>query len=176
MNNEEEKQSPTEEELEELIKELKKLEEQKKKGSKKKPKGILMIEFGGVYHPNFIVNFLFSMIINITLAYVIISLFQFAYFEDLVDYIYFILAYSVIEWIVREFITRKYLSLIIKSFGMILYFSYIFIAFMLDHYLFNGNVTFHHETQLVAFVTIFVIIRYIIGTSIRRYFRKQVMR
>jgi len=176
MSNEEEKKTPTEEEIKELIEELKKIEKHKKQGNRKRPKGILMIEFGGVYHPNMIVNFLFSLLMNVTLGYVVITVFNFAFIRELTDYILFIVLYSVIEWVIREWITRKQLSLIIKSFGMILYFIYIFLMYALDRYVFIGNVTFYHETQIVAFVTIFVLLRYIIGTSIRRYFRKQSMR
>ena len=78
---EKEKEQPSEkelEELEELIETLKKLEEERSKRenhNNKKP-SILTIEFGGVFHTNIVVNFLFQLIINITLAYLVIQLFQ----------------------------------------------------------------------------------------------------
>lgn len=178
-DNEEINDSPTEEELEELeklLKELKELDEESKKSGKKRRRSLLTIEFGGVYHPNRIVNFLFSLLINISLSYTIISLFNFVEFENLYHYMGFIVTYSVIEWYVRDFITRRYLHLIIKSFGMIFYFSYLTLIFLLDYFVFVGNFTFKHATNVVAFLTIFVIVRYIIGTAIRRHFRRQLMR
>jgi hypothetical protein len=166
---------PSDEELEELIKQLKELEKQNDKRKKRGP-GLLTIEFGGVYHPNRIINFIFSMIINITFSYTIISLFKFANYKTLEYFLLFIVVYSCIEWGLREYIIRNYIQFVIKSFGFIFYFSYLILLYVLDQFVFVGNFTFVHATNIVAFLTIFVIVRYIIGTAIRRYFRRQLLR
>lgn len=177
MDDKEKIDKPSEEELEELLEELKELEKQRQKQKKKRPKGIIAIEFGGVYHPNRAINFIFSMIINITLSYVIISLFQLANFENIYYFIGFIVTYSIVEWFVRDFITQRYLQYIIKTFGMIFYFTYLVLLYFIDIFVFIGrSFEFKHETTIVAFLTIFVIVRYILGVSIRRYFRRQLMR
>lgn len=168
--------SPSEEELEELIEQLKELnEENQKRKKRKRPRG-LSIEFGGFYHPNRIVNFIFSLIINISLSYTIISIFDFAEYDHLFYFLAFIVVYSFIEWYVRDFITTRYIQYVLKSFGMIFYFAYLGLIFVLDYFVFVGNFTFKHAYHVVAFLTIFVIVRYIIGTTIRRYFRRQLMR
>ena len=171
-----EKYNPSEEELEALIKQLKELEENQKKLKKKKKRNFIAIEFGGVYHPNSIVDFLFSVIINISLAYLVIQLFSFATFDSLLYFIYFIVAYSILESVAKTYITIKFFSYIIKSFGFILYLTYILLLYILDIFVFVGNFTFNHEYHIVAFATIFIIIRYIIGTSIKRYLRRSLMR
>ena len=125
---ENEKEQPSEkelEELEELIETLKKLEEERSKreehnNNNKKP-SILTIEFGGVYHTNSVVNFLFQLVINITLAYLVIQLFQFAEFKDIYMYLLFIGVYTVIESTIKTYITMKFFKYIIQSMGFILY-------------------------------------------------------
>jgi len=166
------------EELEELIETLKKLEEERssrEKQNKKKP-SIITIEFGGVFHTNIIVNFLFQLVINITLAYCVIQFFHFAEFKDIYMYLLFIGVYTVIENIVKTFITIKFFKYIIQSMGFILYLSYLGIFYVLDVYLFTNTFTFTHAYHIVAFVTIFVVFRYFIGTWIKRYLRSKVMR
>ncbi len=169
----EEKKPPTEEELEELMETIKKLEEERKKQQKKAPKGLLVIEFGGVYHLNPIINFLFSVLINLTLALIIIEFFGFATYKNELTFIGFIVTYSVIEEFAKNFVTMRYLQYIIKSFGFVLYLVYMVIFYLIDQYIFiNGTFDFKHEYYIVAFVTIFVLSRYFIGTSIRRSLRR----
>lgn len=167
-----EKRPPSEEELEELMETIKKLEEERKKQQKKRPKGLLVIEFGGVYHLNPIVNFLFSLLINITLALIIVELFGFATYDNAWIFVGFIATYSVIEGIVKHYVTIHYLQYIIKTFGFILYLLYLVIFYVVDQYIFiEGLFDFKQEYYIVSFVTLFVLIRYFIGTSIRRSLR-----
>lgn len=177
--NEKEKPSAQElEELEELIETLKKLEEERSKREEhnnKKP-SILTIEFGGVYHTNIVVNFLFQLVINISLAYLVIQLFQFAEFNDIFMYLAFIGVYTLVETLVKTIITVKLFKYIIQSMGFILYISYLIIFYILDVYIFTDTFTFTHAYHIVAFVTIFVIFRYFVGTWVKRYLRSKVAR
>lgn len=167
------------EELEDLIETLKQLEEERNKReqqNKNNKPNILTIEFGGVYHTNIVVNFLFQLVINISLAYLVIQVFHFAEFNDIYMYLSFIGVYTIIEAIVKTFITIKFFKYIIQSMGFILYLSYLTIFYMLDVYIFRNTFTFTHEYHIVAFVTIFVVFRYFIGTWIKRYLRSKVVR
>ena len=70
---------PTEEEkkeLENLLKAIKELEENKNKEKANTKKGFIAIEFGGVFHHNLYINFAFTYILNLTLAFIIIQLFN----------------------------------------------------------------------------------------------------
>ena len=175
MDENNENRQPTEEEIDELLQKIKELEEQNKQKNKR-PRGFFTIEFGGAYHPNMIVNFLFSLIMNISLSYLIINVFDFASYTYVLSFVLFIIVYSIIESIIKEYVIRRHLQLVIRSFGMIFYFSYIVILFVLDRYVFVGTFTFNHEVLMVAFISIFVVVRYFLGTSIRRYFRRQSLR
>jgi hypothetical protein len=169
------------EELEELIETLKKLEEEQKKQTNnkkpKRPKGMLTIEFGGSYHPNPIVHFLFSLIINISLSYLIVQVFGFAAFDDIYMYLLFISLYTVLEGLARFYITMKFFKYVVQSMGFILYLVYLILFYILDVYVFKGNTfTFNHAYHIVAFVTIFVIVRYFVSVQIKRYLRSRAMR
>lgn len=181
-NHDPEKDSPSEqelEELEELIETLKKLEDernkQEEKNNKKRP-NIVTIEFGGVYHTNIIVNFLFQLVINISLALLVIEVFQFAEYKDIYMYLMFIGVYTVVEAVIKTIITVKFFKYIIQSMGFILYLSYLLIFYVLDVYIFTETFTFTHAYHIVAFVSIFVVFRYFIGTWIKRYLRSKVAR
>jgi hypothetical protein len=166
------------EELEELIESLKKLEEERnlrEKQNNNKP-SILTIEFGGVYHTNILVNFLFQLVLNITLAYLVIQVFQFAEFKDIYMYLLFIGVYTVIESILKTYITIKFFKYIIQSMGFILYLTYLILFFVLDVFVFKNTFTFTHEYHIVAFVTMFIILRYFVGTWIKRYLRSKMVR
>lgn len=176
-----EKEQPSEqelEELEELIETLKKLEEERKKREDhngRKP-SILTIEFGGVYHTNILVNFLFQLVINISLSYLVIQVFHFAEFKDIYMYLLFIGVYTVIESIIKMYITVKYFKYIIQSMGFILYILYLILFYTLDVFVFKNTFTFTHAYHIVAFVTIFVVFRYFVGTWIKRYLRSKIVR
>jgi len=165
-------QPPSEEELKELMETIKQLEEEQKKNKKKTPKGMFVIEFGGVYHPNLIINFLFSLLMNISIAVLIVELFNYAEYINEFVFILFVFTYTVIEGFVKYFMTVYYIQYVIKTFGFLYYLAYIGIFYITDMYLFTGNLfRFTHEYTFVAFTTIFVIGRYILGTSIRRHIR-----
>lgn len=164
---------PTEEELEELMNTIKKLEEEQKKMKKKKPRGFFVIEFGGAYHSNLIIDFLFSLLINLTLSLVIIEVFGLATYKSEIVFIAFIAIYSLIEAFFKYFITVYFIQYVIKTFGFIFYFIYLTIFFVVDHYIFTEDLfNFTHEYFIVAFVSLFVLIRYFIGVNIRRRLRR----
>lgn len=164
---------PTDEELEELMETIKKLEEEQQKKKKKRPKGLLVIEFGGVYHTNPVIDFLFSFIMNVTISVIIIEVFGLATYQNELVFIAFIGVYSILELFVKQFLTVYFLQYIIKSFGFVFFIGYLIIFYIVDQYLFTGKLfNFNHEYFIVAFVTLFVLIRYFLGTQIRRRLRR----
>lgn len=164
---------PTDEELEELMETIKKLEEDQKNKKIKRPKGLLVIEFGGVYHTNPIIDFLFTFLMNVTLSLFIIEIFGLATYQSELTFIAFIAVYTVVELFVKQFLSLYFLQYIIKSFGFVLFVGYLIIFYIIDQYLFTGSLfNFNHEYFIVAFVTLFVIIRYLLGTQIKRRLRK----
>ena len=178
MNQEPDNQhEPSEEELEELKEVIKKLEElrqqQDKKPGKRPRKPFIAIEFGGVFHHNQVINFVFGFVVNLFFAYFIIELFSFARYSDILYLIGLVLIYSVIEEVFRTYLMMRQFPLIMKSFGTVFYFGYLVIFFLLDQYLFVSSFNFVNATLLVFFVLIFTLTRYFFGTSLRRYFRRR---
>lgn len=171
---------PTEEELEELKEVIKKLEElqknQEKKPGKPPRRPLIAIEFGGVFHHNPIVNFSFGFIVNLFFAYVVIELFQFAQYNDILYLTALVLVYSIAEELFRHYVFMKHFTLIMRSFGTIFYFGYLMIFFILDQWIFIDSFNFINGTLIVFFVLIFTGLRYFFGTSLRRYFRHRNMR
>lgn len=172
----------TEEELEELRAVIKKLEELQKdqKGPKipqKKPRRpMIAIEFGGVFHHNRVINFVFSFILNFTFAFFVIEIFNFAVYNDIMNLVLMIFVYSMAEEFFRTYVLMKHFSIILKSFGTVFFFGYIVIFFILDQYIFVSTFNFINETLLAFFVLIFTLSRYYFGMNVRRYLRKKEMR
>ena len=163
----------TEEELEKLLKAIEKLEEDSKNQNKKKRKrrSFIAIEFGGVFHHNRFINFIFSFILNLAIAYTVIEVFSFATYDDFLYIVLFILAYSILEYILRLYLYLKHFKWIIKSFGTLFYFVYILIFYFLDYYVFVNVIEFDQAVLLMAFITLFTVIRYFISMFLRRRLR-----
>ncbi|QMS84880.1 hypothetical protein [Candidatus Xianfuyuplasma coldseepsis] len=176
MNQEPEKNNQNEEELEELrevIKKLEELQKQQNKTPKKRPRRpFIAIEFGGVFHHNRIINFVFSFILNFTFAFFVIEIFDFAVYSDIINMVALMLLYSVVEEFYRTYLLMKHFSLILKSFGTIFFFGYIVIFFVLDQYVFIKTFNFVNGTLLAFFVLIFTLTRYFFGTYLRRFLRR----
>lgn len=171
---------PTEEEkkeLESLLKAIQELEVNKaqEEGVKNK-KGFIAIEFGGVFHHNLFVNFTFNFILNLTLIFLLIELFNFATYDHIIYIILFILSYTIIESVYRIYVLMNHFQVIIKSVGFVFFFGYIIIFFLLDRYLFAGTIDFIDESVFVVFVGMFTVIRYVLSYLLRQNFRKRNLR
>lgn len=171
--------TPSEEEkkeIESLLKAIKELEENKKNEKAKRKKGFIAIEFGGVFHHNLFVNFAFTYILNLTLAFIIIQFFNFASYDSIVYLALFLLGYTIIESVFRIYVLLNHFQFIVKSLGFIFFFGYVIIFFALDQYIFGQTITFMNETLFVVFVGMFTIIRYILSYLLRQNFRKRNLR
>lgn len=172
------KQQPSDKEIEELKEVMKKIQElqevQKKKKDKKRPRRpVIAIEFGGVFHHNRFVNFAFTFIVNFTFMFFLLELYEFAVYYDILYLVAVVGIYTLLEETYRTFILMRYFKIILKTFGTIFYFGYLLIFFIIDQYIIINDFNFVNGTLLAFFVLIFTIVRYLFGTSIRRYFRKK---
>ena len=163
------------EELETLLKAIEELEKLKLT-KKNKPRNLISIEFGGVFHKNIYINFAFSFILNLTLIYLIIELFGFAEYTDIIYVIVLALVYTFFETIYKTYVLLNHFSFVIKSLGFIFYIGYVAIFYTLDVYVFGDAFCFINETLLIAFVAIFTLFRYIIGTMLIRHLRNRNLR
>lgn len=172
MNEDNKKDNNTDEELDELLKAIEKIEEESKNNKgKKRKRSLLAIEFGGVFHHNIILNFLFSVLLNFALGYLIIEIFGLAEYDSLLYLFLFILGFSFIEYFYKHYIMLKHFSLILKSFGTIFYFGYILIVYVLDLYVFKESFSFNEGVFLMVYITFFTIIRYFLSVYMKRKIR-----
>ncbi|MCF7926211.1 MAG: hypothetical protein K9L74_01370 [Candidatus Izimaplasma sp.] len=167
----EKKDEKKQKQVNDLKKLIKEMQEKKSKKKPKKKKGLIMIEFGAVFHHNKIINFLFNLILNFTLAYLVIEVFKFAEYREIMFFALVILFYTFIEELFKSYIFIRHFKLIFRSFGTIFYFGYVMIFYLIDKYVFIDKFNFINETLLVFFVLIFTGIRYFLGMGIRRYLR-----
>jgi hypothetical protein len=170
---------PSEEEkkeLESLLKAIKELEENKNKEGNNKKKGFIAIEFGGVFHHNLYINFVFTFILNLTLAFILIQIFHFASYDSIIYITLFLLGYTLVESVFRIYVLMNHFQLIVKSLGFVFFFGYVFIFFALDQYIFGETVSFINETLFVVFVGMFTIVRYVLSYLLRQNFRKRNLR
>ena len=136
----------------------------------------IAIEFGGVFHHNIFVNFVFNFILNLTLAFSINEIFHFITFDSIIVFIVFMLLYTATETFYRSYILMNYFQFVIKTFGFIFYFGYVAIVYMLEAFVFVDTLNFEEGSYLVVFVGMFTIIRYVLGSLIRQNFRKRNLR
>lgn len=160
------------EELESLMKAIEELEKLKIKEGKR-PRNLISIEFGGVFHHNIYINFIFSFILNLSLIYLVIELFNFANYTDIIYIVVLAFVYTIFESVYRVYVLNNHFSFVIKSLGFVFYFGYVVIFFVLDEYVFGDSFNFYNETLLSAFVAIFTLVRYIISTILIRYLRNK---
>lgn len=167
------------EDLKDLKDVMKKLEElQKKRANKpKKPrKGLIAIEFGGVFHRNRYINFAFNYLINFIFVFFVIEIFKFADYSDIMDIVTLVLIYTILEDIFRTYLLMKHFSIVLKTFGTVFYFGYLLLFFMLDQYIFVNSFNFVNAIYLAFFVLFFTISRYFFGQGIRNNFRRRNLR
>ena len=179
MNNDPNRE-PTEEEIEELKEVMKKIEELQKENKNKNPKKprnkFISIEFGGVFHHNLIINFVFTLILNFSFAFFVIEIFNFAKYNDIIYVVALMIVYSVVEVLYRNYILMRQFPLVLRTFGMIFFFGYLLIFFALDQYVFIDSFNFVNGTLLAFFVLFFTVSRYIFSMLLRNRFRNRNMR
>ena len=155
--------------LRRVMSELQKREE-KKQSNKKRPR-VFAIEFGGVYHTNAFVNFLFGYLLNTTLAFLLVELTKYASYSSIYSFLGVMLVFSMIEYIFRNYVFLRHFKLIIQSFGTIFFFGYVLIFYLVDQFVFIQSFNFVNGLVEVFFVLIFALLRYGFGLLIRRFIR-----
>ena len=166
------KQKEELEDLEELKEVIKKLEELHKNQPPKRPRRkMIALEFGGVFHHNRYFNFVFTYILTFVIGFFILELFPFAEYDHILYYAAMILLFTTIEEISKIAIYLKFFAYIIRTFGLIFYFVYLLIFFVIDQYILIDSFNFLNELALPLFVLMLAGTRYFAGQMIRNYLR-----
>ena len=165
------------ESLEELRQVMKKLEKMSKNQPQSKPRRrSIAIEFGGVFHHNRLVNFVFTYILTFTIAFFISELFNFVSYRDIIYFAGVILMFNLFEEIIRTFMLMRFFKVILRTFGTVFYFIYVIEFYFIDQFVFTQSFSFVNEFALPFFVLFLAVTRYVFGQVIRNFLRYQTMR
>jgi hypothetical protein len=157
-------------ELEKLLKQMKEIEKKQKKQSPKGPKGpkMVKIEFGSVFHPNILLNFLMYFLLNLVVIYTLFEVFSFVEYKDnLITILLFVLAYTGLEMLFRQYLVLNHFKFVLRTFGFVFFFGYLSIFYLLDSYLFT-EIRFVNETLLIIYVGMFIVIRYLLAQFVKQ--------
>lgn len=154
-------------ELEKLLKQMKEIEKKQKKKSPKGPK-MVKIEFGSVFHPNILLNFLMYFLLNLVVIYTLFEVFSFVEYRDnLTTILLFVLAYTGLEMLFRQYLVLNHFKFVLRTFGFVFFFGYLSIFYLLDSYLFT-EIRFVNETLLIIYVGMFIVIRYLLAQFVKK--------
>ena len=143
-----------------------------KKPSLKQPmfkKRLIMIKFGGAYHPNFYLNLVIAYWVNLVLVVGVLEVFNLGRFpEQIWIPMVFVLMYTGFEWLFREWVVQRYSQIILMSFGLIYFIGYAILFFAIDAIFFTQLQIFNSEIEVVAFTGLFMIFRYLVSYLIQK--------
>ena len=155
--------------LETLLEAMRLVEEKKsQKKPPKKPKGFISIEFGRSFHSNYVVNFLAYYALNLLVMYSVVTVLNLGEFASLEAVLLFVLLYTLSELLYKTVLIKKSFTLIMRTFGLIFFLGYVLIVVVLDQLVFKESVVFYEAPQLIGFVVVFMIVRYIIAMILRK--------
>lgn len=156
-----------------VLKDIKKLvdaskETDQNKESKKK-KRFVMIKLGGAFHPNFIVNFIITYLVNLVLTIGLFNLLNLGRFPDALWVpIAFVFVYSLTEYVFRELMIANYSKLVLVSFGSIFYLGYVVLFYLVDAWVFFNIQVFNGEPELIIFTGLFMGLRQLASYAVKK--------
>jgi hypothetical protein len=132
-------------------------------------KRLIMIKFGGAYHPNFYLNLFIGYWVNLVVAIGVLNLFNLGQFpEQLWIALVFVFIYTALEWLFREWMIQHYSQIVLMSFGLVYFIGYTTLFFLIDAVLFTNLQIFNSEIEVVAFTLLFMIVRYALSYVIQK--------
>jgi hypothetical protein len=132
-------------------------------------KRMIMIKFGGAYHPNFYLNLLIGYWVNLVVTVGVLNLFNLGRFpEQLWIPVAFVFMYTAFEWLFREWMIQRYSQIVLMSFGLVYFIGYTTLFFLIDALLFTNMQIFNSEIEVVAFTLLFMIVRYALSYVIQK--------
>ncbi|MGD9909466.1 MAG: hypothetical protein AB7U79_02545 [Candidatus Izemoplasmatales bacterium] len=143
------------ENLEKLIEEVKQqqdLEKKKTKQNKAPDKNVIRIDLGSKYSTNIWINFIASFLINFLLMYFINIVFQFFTINSAYTLLIFAASYTIFEETYKYILMKKYLNLVLYSYGLIFYLFNIIFIYLVDLYIFPSAFSFVNEIYPLFFV------------------------
>ena len=151
----------TEESLEEFINGL------DKKIKKKNNNNSIAYIFGLLVHKNIFIHFLITLVLNFLLMFALQGFFKFVVYDDFYMFALAILIFSVVEFIIKVIFIRFFLKIILTTFGLIFVVLQLLYVELMYYYL--PGYSFVEQAQLVIYVFLFSLCRYVIVRVAHRY-------
>ena len=151
----------SEESLEEFINGL------DKKIKKKNNNNSIAYIFGILVHKNIFIHFLITLVLNYLLVFAMQGFFKLVIYDKFYIFALSILIFTVAEFILKVIFVRFFLKIVLSTFGLVfVVLQLIYVELM---YYFLPGFDFYDQSQLVIFVLLFALFRYIITRVAHRY-------
>ena len=151
----------TEESLEEFINGL------DKKIKKKNNNTTIAYIFGLLVHKNIFIHFLITLVLNFLLMFAMQGFFKLIVYEHLYTLAIAVLLFTIVEFIIKVLFVRFFLRIILSTMGLI--FVVLQLLYIELMYYFLPDFSFDNQVNLVVFVLMFALFRYIITRVAHRY-------
>ncbi len=123
--------------------------------------------FGILVHRNIFIHLLLTLVLNFSIIFAMQGFFQLIIFEHLYTLALAVLMFSIVEFIVKVLFVRFFLRIILSTMGLI--FVVLQILYFELMYYFLPDFSFDSQVNLVVFVLMFALFRYIITRVAHRY-------
>ena len=154
----------SEESLEEFINGL------DKKIKKRNNNNSIAYIFGLLVHKNIFIHFLITLVLNYSLIFALQGFFRLINYDKFYIFALAILMFTVVECLIKFIFIRFFLKIILTTFG--LFFIILQILYFELMYYFLPGFEFENQINLVVFVFLFALCRYVLTRVSHRYFAR----
>ena len=123
--------------------------------------------FGILVHRNIFIHLLLTLVLNYSIMFAMQGFFKLIVFEHLYTLALAVLLFTVVEFIVKVLFVRFFLRIILSTIGLI--FVVLQLLYIELMYYFLPDFSFDNQVNLVVFVLMFALFRYIITRVAHRY-------
>lgn len=151
----------TEENLENFINNL------DTKIKKKNNNNVVAYIFGILVHRNIFIHLLITLVLNFALMFAMQGFFKLVVYDKFYMFALSILLFTVAEFIIKVIFVKFFLKIILSTFGLI--FVVLQLLYIELMYYFLPGYSFDNQVNLVVFILMFALFRYIITRVAHRY-------
>ncbi len=141
-----------------------------KKIKKKNNNNSIAYIFGLIVHKNIFIHLLLTLVLNFALMFALQGFFKFVQYDKFYIFALSILIFTVVEFIFKVIFIRFFLKIILTTFG--LFFLVLQILYVELMFYFLPGYGFENQINLVVFVFLFALCRYVLTRVSHRYFAR----
>jgi len=140
-----------------------------KRGRDAQKRRVFMVQLGGAFHGNFIVNLILLYLVNLVIILGLLELFNFGQFPpELWRPIAFTFVYTASEFMFKEFMVARFSKYVLMTFGILFYIGYVVIFYLVDALIFFDTQIFAGEAELAVFTLLFMLVRQLMSILIKK--------